>query len=479
MPASAKKKEKFKSFGDLLSFLEGASDHEIERIWAVSAYYDIDSIEQLIEHIKSRSSKKPELVIVIGTIKHKGLEELQKVKFGNEFKEGSGIRVTHCGYLFHSKGYWVETTRGGMCAIGSMNLTKYGLKEHEEILAYSQYKHSKALPPLVESFKKYVEDWRSDKRSKEIGAISQGEKGIRWLPENKDWNEARNDFIYAGKQIRVAKRVQNEFAQGNDSNGLPSDTEFPTAPSFPDITDELDIQRYFRELKFPPELNNQGFDHERKFTLALYKLLFQECGKNPREHEHDGVTLQYRDAKWRRGFAEYHPTWRKKVDNRMQHLTCSARFDVTLKSKGLICDVFVYPYSENNYYSLNKSVGFRGISLAVRVKNKQKKVANLQLLVSKLVWENIWNDKGQYWEIYSDGSMQGVKPEEVLSAVREDRRTRCWIKEPTSWSKGKELVHLGNLPVAEKATWRNSRNFLAQLLHYEIIRANIRFSRAK
>ena len=249
----------------------------------------------------------------------------------------------------------------------------------------------------------------------------------------------------------------------------------PSAPPFPDIANALAVQRYFGE----EGLNFSRFDNERKFTLAFYKLIFQECAKNPDEYEHDEVTLQYRDALWRRNPSwEYQTTRLVTDDNNEQYrATCSVRFDVTLKDKGLMsCYVFIYPYVPD--------WGFcRGIRLGVHVENTQKEVVNaLQLGVSKPGWENIWNDEGQYWEIYSNGLMArmggtGIKREEVLSAVRIAERDR-WIKKP-SWSKGKEQVHLGNLPVAEKVTWENSRNFLAQLLHYAIIRAKIKFSRAK
>lgn len=238
-----------------------------------------------------------------------------------------------------------------------------------------------------------------------------------------------------------------------------------TAPPFPDIANALAVQRYFGE----EGLNFSRDDNERKFTLAFYKLIFQECDKNPGEYEHDEVTLQYHDALWRRNSKYPYQTTRHQA-------TCSVRFDVTLKDEGLMtCYVFVYPYKQD--------CGFcRGIGLGVHVENKQKEVVNaLQLPVSKPGWENIWNDEGQYWEVYSNGVMarmkEGIKREEVLSAVRKAVGDR-WIKKP-SWSKGKEQVHLGNLPVAEKVTWENSRNFLAQLLHYAIIRAKIKFSRAK
>ena len=464
----AEEKE-FESFGELLSYLVGTSHHKIKRIWAVSAYYDRPSIEQLIEYIKSRSSKKqkPELLIIIGSINSRELEALQKMIFGKLFKEGSGIRVTNCGYLFHSKGYLVETAnRSGMCAIGSMNLTQAGLTKNEEFLTYSQYKHSK-VPPLVASFKEYIEAYPLDEWSKEIGAVSDGEKGIRWLRKShpRDKSTQKHEELVQENE----STPENEFVQGDDSNGLLSATKLREAPPFPDIADEVAVQRYFgkERLNFS-RANDSKFINEREFTLAFYKLIFEECRKNPKyehDYEHGEVTLQYRDALWRRNSKYPYQTTRHQA-------TCSVRFDVTLKDEGLMtCYTFIYP--------LVKKLGFRhSISLGVHVENKQKKPVNvLQLNISKLGWEKIWNDKGQYWEIYSDATMGKVeqrgqvKREEVLSAVRKAERGG-WIKKP-SWSK-KELVHLGKLPVAEKVTWRNSGDFLAQLLHYAIIRAKLK-----
>lgn len=432
--ATRAEEKEFKSFGELLSYLEGTS-YKIRRIWAVSAYYDRKSIEQLIAHIKNRRDKKqkPELFIVIGSINYGELEALQKMKFGNEFKEGSGIRVTKCGYLFHSKGYLVETTRSGMCAIGSMNLTQAGLKDNEEILTYSRYTRYSKVPPLVAGFRKYVEAWRSNNRSKEIGAVSEKEPGIRWMP--KGWNES---------------------SQGNDYNGwLP--------PKFPVIADGHGpaVRRYFNKLGLP-KLNDSNLVNEREFTLALYRLLFEECGKNPDECEckHDGVTLQYRDALWRRGFKPYHATWHKKVSNKMQHWTCSARFDVTLKGEELPCYIFVY--------LTNKS----GIRLGICVRKKDNVV--LQLNVSK-DWEKSGTTKGQYWRVYHDGSMsrteamgRGVECKTTLRKVK--ARHKHWIKK----RRGKELVYLDKLYVAKEVTWGNSQKFLARLLHYAIIREKIK-----
>ena len=447
--------EKCESFGELLSsFLDGASREKIQRIWAVSAYYDKDSIRQLIKHIENRGIKKPELFIVIGTINNKELKVLQKIQkteIGTKFKEGSGIRVTNCGRLFHSKGYLVETSKNRMCAIGSMNLTQNGLNKNEEILTYSRYADSEATPPLVESFKKYVKTWRSSNRSKEIGAVSEGEEGILWLPENK----ARNN-------------AHDKFRQKN--------------PEFPDNLSGPAVQQYFKKLGLH-KLNNPKLNNEKKFTLDLYKLLFQECRFRPESYKHDGATLRSSGAGWRSGVGYYRASKHVKAPKpkkNKRHFAYSAHFDVTsasLPNQTYHCDVWIYLDTRSS--AEKRLTSF----LNVRVEDKQKKRDNLQLYVSKPGWKNI--QKGQYWKIYHDGSMgakkdeKRIKQETVLSKVHKFRRDH-WIKTP-SWSEGKEVVHLGNLPIAKKAPWKNfnSKIFLARLLHYAVIRADIKFSDAK
>ena len=265
-----------------------------------------------------------------------------------------------------------------------------------------------------------------------------------------------------------------ELAAMLDQNAHP-------APEFPDVGDQLAVQRYFEELGLH-ELNDTEFDNERKFALALYKLLFEECGRNPHEYEHDGSTLQYRGAGWwHRDVKSYQASKQVEAVNEKgnkykQYAARSVRFNVTLTDTRL-CNIWVYTaYNSGaeqptlhlnvrveSWYDMNLLLGEK----PARVENEY----DLQVEVSKLGWENIWNDEGQYWEIYHDASMSGVKREEVLSAVNKAGCDR-WVKKP-SWSK-KKLVCLGKLPVAEKVTWRNSRNFLAQLLHYAIIRANIK-----
>ena len=43
---------------------------------------------------------------------------------------------------------------------------------------------------------------------------------------------------------------------------------------------------------------------------------------------------------------------------------------------------------------------------------------------------------------------------------------------------GKEWVYVGELPDSETANWSNSRDLLANLIHYGIIRTNLRETRS-
>ena len=81
-----------------------------------------------------------------------------------------------------------------------------------------------------------------------------------------------------------------------------------------------------------------------------------------------------------------------------------------------------------------------------------------------------WSEDRQCWDVYHDGAMSQVKSEVVLDAVRE---AGCghWID---TYDDNKEWVYLGELPEVQTVRWKNSKRFLANLLHYGIIRTNLR-----
>ena len=86
-----------------------------------------------------------------------------------------------------------------------------------------------------------------------------------------------------------------------------------------------------------------------------------------------------------------------------------------------------------------------------------------------------WDDQKRAWHICHNGRMSQVPRETVMEAVRE-AQTGSWID---TYDKGRERISLGTLPDADSATWRNSRNLLANLIHYAIIRTNPREARSR
>ena len=82
-----------------------------------------------------------------------------------------------------------------------------------------------------------------------------------------------------------------------------------------------------------------------------------------------------------------------------------------------------------------------------------------------------WDEKQRRWEIYHDGGMSRIPNATVMEAVREAGMEK-WIDVDDEDTRAKEWVYLGDL--AESATWRNSKKLLANLIHYAIIRTNLR-----
>ena len=133
----------FDNFAKLLALPK----RKLRRIYATSAYYDHESIKQLIQYMSKcgASGKKAanlELVIVLDrrvTVDEclRKLDEKIRDDFGHC---NSGIYLSSLGELFHSKGYLVESQSEGKCAIGSLNLTQKGLNLNEELLAFSEYR---------------------------------------------------------------------------------------------------------------------------------------------------------------------------------------------------------------------------------------------------------------------------------------------------------------------------------------------------
>ena len=179
------------------------------RIWAISAYYDHESIKQLIELGKEgNKSADLELIIVLDR-RARADEDLKKLDEeirGQFHSDYSGIYLSSCGQLFHSKGYLVESEQVGKCAVGSLNLTQNGLKKNAELLAFFDYEigSQSYASKFAEHFKEYVEKiWEHvhlHSVSEESGTPSRTRYYLRdFFLEGKLYYEAKESWPFGFK----------------------------------------------------------------------------------------------------------------------------------------------------------------------------------------------------------------------------------------------------------------------------------------
>ena len=81
-----------------------------------------------------------------------------------------------------------------------------------------------------------------------------------------------------------------------------------------------------------------------------------------------------------------------------------------------------------------------------------------------------WVEEKQCWEVYHDGRMSRVGNRTVFDAVAESG-AGAWLENPHGYE---GYLYLGDLQWAGSANWENSREFFANLLHYGLIRTNLR-----
>jgi len=112
-----------------------------------------------------------------------------------------------------------------------------------------------------------------------------------------------------------------------------------------------------------------------------------------------------------------------------------------------------------------------GLLLCVAVLTPRPAHHPLQLDVSKYCRVN---ENGSF-DIYHDGRFGGrSKPKElVLESLRESGRGDLLKRDPTA-GMDRTGIHLGRLPAPQQVTPRNTREFVANLLYYGMIRHTIR-----
>ena len=256
--------------------------------------------------------------------------------------------------------------------------------------------------------------------------------------------------------IWVTNRKEHRFLRRQDGKWKRVETLEPleesaplNKPDIPDNVNDKSFERYV-ESSNDAQLQEGGKyldQNERRLVLAMHRVLFGIKKKLP--FSHDGVhILDDRGSRWR--------NFTNASGGRFY--TRYAEFIAATSGRVEAVSLAVNPnYINGNYAGLRLCAGVT-----------KPKRSHLALELDMRDTHCPWDKKQRRWEIYHDGRMSRIPNATVMEAVREAGMDN-WID---TYDDGKEWVCLGYL--AESATWRNSKKLLANLIHYAIIRTNLR-----
>ncbi|MFV0574687.1 MAG: phospholipase D-like domain-containing protein [Vibrio sp.] len=147
MEISSLRMEEYQSFDELFA-IKG----KVSSIIVVSAYVDIESINEILDLVeeKSYSTIKPSVKIYIDssssrfysnrTLNGEFLVCQQRIKNICGSEGDSGIFLVNFGKLFHSKAYLIQGKDNARIILGSMNLTQNGITDNEELVFIEDFK---------------------------------------------------------------------------------------------------------------------------------------------------------------------------------------------------------------------------------------------------------------------------------------------------------------------------------------------------
>ena len=214
---------------------------------------------------------------------------------------------------------------------------------------------------------------------------------------------------------------------------------------FPGNIDDHDgIKRYWETLN-DPQFLDEGREYDRRFVLAIHRVLFdRQTVKKELPFSHGGVHI----------LEDCGSAWHK-FGNRKGggYHTRYADFIAATRGRVEAVSVAVNCWRRG------------GLRLCVVVRKPKRSHHALQLNTD--LCERV--DETRSWRIYHDGRMSKIRTSDVFEAVIEAGAGR-WITQ----ANGKDRVFLGDLPDADAANWEKSRGILANLVHYAIIRTNLR-----
>ena len=223
-------------------------------------------------------------------------------------------------------------------------------------------------------------------------------------------------------------------------------------PDIPDdVNDKAAFKRYLKSLNDSQlQKARKNLDpNERRFVLSMHRALFYVEKKLP--YSHEGVhILKNHGSRWHN------------FTNASGGKFYTRYADFIAATSGRVEAVSL---AVNPNYIDGKYVGLR---LCIGVTKPNRSHHALEMNTDKTHCP--WDEKHNRWGIYHDGRMSGIPNATVMEAIREAGMDN-WID---TYDDGKEWVFLGYLADAASVTWRNSRRLLANLIHYAIIRTNLR-----
>ena len=223
-------------------------------------------------------------------------------------------------------------------------------------------------------------------------------------------------------------------------------------PDFPDdINDKAAFKRYLKSLNDSQLQNACKYldQNERRFVMSMHRLLFDIEKQLP--YSHDGVhILEDRGSRWRN------------FTNASGSEFYSRYADFIAATSGRVEAVSL---AVNPNYINGEYVGLR-LCIGVTKPNRSHHALEMNTDETHCPWDK----KHSGWEVYHDGRMSGIPNATVIEAVREAGMDN-WVDIDDD---GKEWAFFGYLADAESVTWRNSKKLLANLIHYAIIRTNLR-----
>ena len=225
------------------------------------------------------------------------------------------------------------------------------------------------------------------------------------------------------------------------SKGPSARLDFPAT-----VDDPAAVARYWQAFGDPQFLDGSG-EYDRRFVLAVHRVLFDVPKALP--YSHGGVhILEERGSAWHnfgnRGGGSYHTRYA----------------DFIAATEGRVEAVSV---AVNRWHR-------GGLRLCVGVRKPNRTHHALQLNTAQCEYD----ESAKSWRIFHDGKMSQVRAAVIIEAVREAQAGQ-WIDGRNG---GTERLCLGLLPDAGSADWSNSRDLLANLIHYAIIRTNLREARS-